>query len=70
MDNHYDLANNLNQATYFLLGTGALLWLHNIYWVANRGSQNKKNKAIINQRISPSFSGDFNNLQLGLTIKF
>jgi hypothetical protein len=71
MDNHYDLANNLNKATYFLIGAGALIWLHDIYWVANRGSQNKKNAALMNQRINLSFGSDFNNnLQFGLTINF
>jgi hypothetical protein len=71
MDNYYTLANNLNKATYFLIGAGALIWLHDIYWVANKGSQNKKNTLLMNQRINLSLGSDLNNnLQLGLTINF
>ncbi|HZK70879.1 MAG TPA: hypothetical protein VFD03_05070 [Clostridia bacterium] len=42
IDKHYNLANGLNQAFYASVGTGVVIWLYDIIWVANKGTANKK----------------------------
>lgn len=52
IDSHYDLANTLNKSFYILTATGALIWLYDIIWVANKGFQNKKNQKTFKQNLS------------------
>lgn len=42
MDTHYTNANYANYAFYGLTATGLAVWVYDVIWVANKGSQNKK----------------------------
>lgn len=42
MDNFYTEANYANYGFYALVATGLAVWIYDIFWVANKGVQNKK----------------------------
>lgn len=67
MDEYYDNANLLNKSFYVLTATGAVIWLYDIIWVANKGFQNKKEQRRYKQNIS--FYYEPNNQMLGLNYK-
>lgn len=64
MDEYYDNANLLNKSFYVLTATGAVIWIYDIIWVANKGFQNKKEQRRYKQNIS--FYYEPNNQMLGL----
>lgn len=67
MDEYYDNANLLNKSFYVLTATGAVIWLYDIIWVANKGFKNKKEQRRYKQNIS--FYYEPNNQMLGLNYK-
>lgn len=67
MDEYYENANLLNKSFYVLTATGAVIWLYDIIWVANKGFQNKKEQRRYKQNISLYYEP--NNQMLGLNYK-
>lgn len=67
MDEYYDNANLLNKSFYVLTATGAVIWLYDIIWVANKGFQNKKEQRRYKQKLTVYYEP--NNQYLGMTYK-
>lgn len=71
MDTHYELANGLNQAFYFSVGTGVVIWLYDIIWVAKKGAENKKaQKAWKQNHLGVYYNPEMNASGLSYTINF
>ncbi len=71
IDSYYLSANNLNKASYLLIGTGVLVWLIDISIVAEQGTENKSNVKKFYQNINLSFNIDNKDAyKFGLTYKF
>lgn len=71
MDTHYELANGLNQAFYVSVGTGVVIWLYDIIWVAKKGSENKKaQKAWKQNHLGVYYNPEMNASGLSYTINF
>lgn len=67
MNEHYTSANILNKSFYVLTATGAIIWLYDIIWVANKGFKNKKEQKIFKQKLTVYYEP--NNQYLGMTYK-
>lgn len=65
MDTHYTNANDANYAFYGLVATGLAVWVYDIIWVANKGSQNTKER----DKNKLSLIYDPSNQMLGLNYK-
>ena len=67
MNHYYENANVLNKTFYVLAATGAIIWLYDIIWVANKGFKNKKEQQ--NYKHNLSFYYQPNNQMLGLNYR-
>lgn len=67
MDNHYQAANSSNKIFYACVGTAALIWIYDIYWVWNKGKQNKAN---IQPNLGLYYEPNLNLAGLSYTINF
>ncbi len=70
MDEHYESANFYNYSFYVLVGSGALVWLYDVAWVANKGFQNRKNTRSFRQQFSLNYNHYNNGLCFNYSIKF
>jgi len=71
IDANYDKANDYNKASYFLIGSGVLVWLYDIYSVVNKGAENKRNQQFMNRNLKLSVTSDLNRIKtIGLTYNF
>ena len=68
MDKHYELANYSNYAFYGLAATGVAIWVYDIFWVANKGFQNKKVRD--NKKLSLMYDPANQMIGLNYKIKF
>ncbi len=70
MDEHYENANFYHHSYYVLVGAGALVWLYDVVWVANKGFQNRKNTRSYRQQFSLNYNHYNNGLCFNYLIKF
>lgn len=70
MDEHYENANFYHHSYYVLVGAGALVWLYDVVWVANKGFQNRKNTRSFRQQFSLNYNHYNNGLCFNYSIKF
>lgn len=62
MDLHYNYANSFNKAFYYIAAAGAIVWIYDIIWVANKGYENKKKQKSYKNTLSFNVNADFKNL--------
>jgi hypothetical protein len=71
IDTHYNLANGLNQAFYISVGTGMVIWLYDIIWVASAGAKNAKAQNVYRQsHLGAYYDSNIKATGLSYTINF
>lgn len=71
IDEHYDMANNLNSLFYVSVGAGILMWIGDIIIVTNRGFKNQKlQKVWKNTNLEVYYDTKFNSSGLSYIINF
>lgn len=70
IDKHYELANGANYFFYSCVAIGTITWINNIYEVATKGFENKKNAKKNRAKMELSYLPNNNNLVFSYNITF